>query len=204
MMKKIFALVLSLMLLTSLAFAQDVPYTLSDPAPAKVEFVFDGNPTTGFMWDCQIKNEGAVALREMHYVSDANAENLLGAGGKYTFVLEGVQQGEAIVVFQYARPWEHHVEKQQVYLVMVLEDGTMEVQDMTEQLPLTGTVKEVTEEGVLIETVEQGEVFCRLPEGMTAPMENDLIQVWFNGVMTLSLPGQVNVLAWELVQMQTR
>lgn len=203
-MKKLFALILSLMLFLPAALAEEMPYAVSAPAPARVTFTFEGNPSTGFLWDCQIKNEGVVALREMHYAADAATENLLGAGGKYTFTLEAVQQGEAIVVFQYARPWEHHVEKQQVYLVTVLEDGVLEVQDMTEQLPLTGTVKEVTEDGVLLETVEQGEVLCRLPEGMTAPMENDLIQVWFNGVMTMSLPGQINVLHWEMVQMQAR
>ena len=204
MMKKIVALVLSLMLLATLAFAEDSNYTVSAPSAAKVEFTFSGNPTTGFMWDCQIKNEGVVALREMHYVAADQTDGLLGAGGEYTFTLEALQPGEAIVVFQHARPWEHHVDMQQVYMIIVLEDGTVEVQDMTEQLPLVGTVKEVTEEGVLLETVEQGDVLCRLPEDMMAPAENDLIQVWFNGVMTMSLPAQINVLSWELVQMQAR
>lgn len=193
MMKKVLALILTLMLLLPAALAEETPYTVTAPAAAAVTFNFEGGMQDGFLGTLDIKNGSVVTLDHMAWQNNA-----------YTFTLKAAAPGEAIVVFQYGKPMDHYVEKQQAFLVMVLENGTVEVQDLSEQLPMTGTVKEVTEEGVLLETLEQGDVLCRLPEGMPAPAENDLIQVWFNGVMTMSLPGQINVLAWEHVSMQAR
>lgn len=193
MMKKVLALILTLMLLLPAALAEETPYTVTAPAAATVTFTFEGGMQDGFLGTLDIKNGSVVTLDHMAWQNNT-----------YTFTLKAAAPGEAIVVFQYGKPMEHYVEKQQAFLVMVLENGTVEVQDLSEQLPMTGTVKEVTEEGVLLETLEQGDVLCRLPEGMPAPAENDLIQVWFNGVMTMSLPGQINVLAWEHVSMQAR
>lgn len=199
-MKKFIALVMTLMLALSLAVAEDVPAETEAFVPSqnvKVELTMTGDLADGFICIPEIKHNGTentvVSLDSMHY-----------ANGQFSFSFSPLTAGEAIVVLEYGKPQDHFVVKQQVYMIVVTEEGLIEVRDMSEQLPLTGTVKEVTEEGVLLETAEQGEVLCRLPEGMTAPLQDELIQVWFNGVMTMSMPGQINVLAWEVVNMQAR
>ncbi|MBR6525810.1 MAG: hypothetical protein IKT57_07550 [Clostridia bacterium] len=194
-MKKMIALILALMMMFSLALAEDTAETkeVIIPRNVKVHLSLEGTVADGFIAIPQIKNSDTVSLQSMHYEY-----------GFTDFVFSADNPGEAIVVLQYGKPAEQFVAKQEVYMISVTEDGQVFVQDMTEQLPLIGTVKEVTEDGVLLETVEQGDILCRLPEGMDAPAENDLIQVWHNGAMTMSLPAQVGVLAWELVTMQAR
>ena len=57
---------------------------------------------------------------------------------------------------------------------------------------LAGTVTEVLEGSFLMETSQQGPVMVNLPEEITAPQVGQQVLVTFNGVMTLSLPGQIN------------
>ena len=196
MMKKILALVLALSLMIPFAVAEDAALTEDLFVPAqevKVHLGMDGVMQDGFICIPTVKNEGVVALDSMHY------EN-----GRFSFVFSPIAAGEAIVTLEYMKPADRFVEHKAVYMIVVTEEGLVEVRDMTEQLPLVGTVKEITEEGILLETVDMGEIICRMPEGMVAPMQDELVQVWFNGVMTMSLPAQINVLAWELVTMQAR
>ena len=198
-MKKMIALILSLMMMFSVALADDI--SAEEAAPilenVKIHLSMDGEMGDGLITVPEIKHNGTenavLSFETMHY------EN-----GSTEFVFSAENAGEAIVVLQYGKPSDRFVVRQQVYMISVTEDGQLFVQDMTEQLPLIGTVKEVTEDGVLLETADMGEILCRLPEGMTAPMQDELIQVWHNGAMTMSLPAQVGVLAWELVTMQAR
>lgn len=58
-----------------------------------------------------------------------------------------------------------------------------------------GVVVEVTEDGVLMERYEdKGQVLVRLPEGADPLYKGCVISVYSNGVMTASLPPQVNAL----------
>ena len=58
----------------------------------------------------------------------------------------------------------------------------------------------VNEDGsVLLNTETHGEVIARFPEEMPLPTEGENVKIWFNGVMTMSLPGQINVIGWETV-----
>ena len=45
---------------------------------------------------------------------------------------------------------------------------------------------------MLVDSKEFGLVIVHLPETDTVPQENDFVSVYFNGVMALSYPGQVN------------
>ena len=56
------------------------------------------------------------------------------------------------------------------------------------------------EEGTaFLNTETHGEVLARFPEDMQLPTQDENVKIWFNGVMTMSLPGQINVIGWETV-----
>ncbi|HIU34589.1 MAG TPA: hypothetical protein IAB02_08500 [Candidatus Pullichristensenella excrementigallinarum] len=61
-----------------------------------------------------------------------------------------------------------------------------------------GTVAEVSEEGILVSSKENGDVFATLPEGMGLEVGQE-VTIYFNGVMTMSLPPRINALAVEIL-----
>ena len=94
--------------------AAEIPYTgpdgivkidLSGANLDKVEFELDGNPTTGYDWGI-IESDAEVVKVESEYVSDNVDKNIVGAGGKYKFVITGVGKGNCTVKFSYMRSWE--------------------------------------------------------------------------------------------------
>lgn len=61
---------------------------------------------------------------------------------------------------------------------------------------LTGKVTEVTEDGFMLNTQENGDVWVHAAEDLLSLVQAEgEVTVYFNGVMTLSLPGQINA-AW--------
>ncbi len=61
---------------------------------------------------------------------------------------------------------------------------------------LTGKVTEVTEDGFMLNTQENGDVWVHAAEDLLNLVQAEgEVTVYFNGVMTLSLPGQINA-AW--------
>lgn len=94
--------------------AAEIPYTgpdgivkidLSGANLDKVEFELDGNPTTGYDWGI-IESDPEVVKVESEYVPDNVDKNIVGAGGKYKFVITGVGKGNCTVKFSYMRSWE--------------------------------------------------------------------------------------------------
>lgn len=94
--------------------AAEIPYTgpdgivkidLSGANLDKVEFELDGNPTTGYDWGI-IESDAEVVKVESEYVSDNVDKNIVGAGGKYKFVITGVGKGSCTVKISYMRSWE--------------------------------------------------------------------------------------------------
>lgn len=60
---------------------------------------------------------------------------------------------------------------------------------------IEGTVSEIIAEegGMLLETETHGQVYAHLPEGDEMEIKTgDAVKVYFNGAMTMSLPGQIN------------
>ncbi len=91
-----------------------IPYTGSDGIVKidlsganldKVEFELDGNPTTGYDWGI-IESDPEVVKVESEYVSENVDKNIVGAGGKYKFVITGIGKGNCTVKFSYMRSWE--------------------------------------------------------------------------------------------------
>ena len=72
------------------------------------------------------------------------------------------------------------------YLYAYAMDGVV-----TEQL--------VEENAFMMETEVQGLVMVRLPENLRMPNVDEHIRVHFNGVMTMSLPGQINAFGMETI-----
>lgn len=60
-----------------------------------------------------------------------------------------------------------------------------------------GTVAEVSEEGILVSSKENGDVFATLPEGMGLEVGQE-VTIYFNGAMTMSLPPRINALVVEI------
>ena len=205
MMKKMIAAVLALMMVFSLALASEEaaqPFTIYPPKAAQTVFEFEGNPTTGYRWTAFLVKEGVVELNsvEGEYTEFEHEEEMVGVGGMYRFELTAVAPGETIVLFHYGRGWEEEDMITKPYLVMVLEDGTMEIMDLEGYAPMIGSVVTVNEDGsVLLNTETHGEVIARFPEEMPLPTEGENVKIWFNGVMTMSLPGQINVIGWESI-----
>lgn len=205
MMKKMIALLLVILaVLGSVAVAQEeenLPFTVYPPVKAYAVFEFEGNPSTGFSWTAFPIRDGVVEISEGEYKVHESDEALVGQGGIYTFKVTAASVGETIVLFHYTRPWETEEITTKAYLVNVLEDGTMDIRDLEGFAPLFGTVVSVDAENgsVLLNTDTHGEVIARFPEDMQLPTVEENVKIWFNGVMTMSLPGQINVIGWETV-----
>jgi len=204
MKKKLMAIMLAAALLlscTALANEEkEAPFTVYPPEKAYAVFEFVGNPSTGFSWTAFPLVDGIVDVSMGEYTA-YESEDAVGQGGIYTFKVTAVEAGETIVLFHYTRPWETDEMTTKAYLINVLEDGTMDVRDLEGFAPLMGTVVSVDEESasVLLNTETHGEVIARFPADMQLPTVDEHVKIWFNGVMTMSLPGQINVIGWETV-----
>jgi flavodoxin len=71
----------------------------------------DGNPTTGYSWEYRQSKDGVV--REVSKKYEPQKTSLAGSGGVFTFVFEGISQGETELTFEYLRPWEKNVKPAQ-------------------------------------------------------------------------------------------
>ena len=103
-MKKLLILLLSLMLLAVPALADD-DYEGGDP-PLSPDLELVGNPTTGYEWLFVVDDPTILTVTDNGYVQDASAEGMTGAGGMFTFRLDGLKPGMTTVTFRYARAWE--------------------------------------------------------------------------------------------------
>lgn len=207
-MKKFLSILFALMICCSVALAEDTQsplFTVYPPKAASAVFEFDANPTTGYTWTAFIIRDGVVELvnPDGEYVTENAGDDaqIVGQGGKHSFEITAVGQGETVICFHYLRSWEEAPEKTLTYLVSVDEEGTLYVQDLEGAAPLAGTVISVDEENrtALLNTETHGEVLAHFPEDLQLPVAEENVKIWFNGVMTLSLPGQINVIGWETV-----
>ncbi len=189
MMKRITALLLISLLL--------LPSALGENA----KIVLDANPTTGYEWMGFILGGDSAELEDEKgvYTPIKTDALLAGSGGTTEFTLIPKQSGESIVLFSYMRSWEHEPIDQRVYLADVDDELKLTVRDVTEEGVFTGIVISVNEKerSVLIETEKQGEIIATFSEADALPVVNESVTLYTNGVMTLSLPPVVNVIAWK-------
>jgi inhibitor of cysteine peptidase len=71
-----------------------------------IEIVLVGNPTTGFAWTAILTGGNAALVEQVGEPAYATDSTLIGAGGTYTFTFRAVNQGQALITLNYARPWE--------------------------------------------------------------------------------------------------
>ena len=128
-------------------------------------------------------------------------EGLTGVGGVYTFTLTATAPGENIVVFEYLRSWERKIIDRRIFLITVADDLSVTVRDVTADGVMQGTVLSVDAEAhsALLRT-ENDEVLAHFPADMQLPAADEEITVFFNGAITMSLPGQIGVIGWEHVR----
>ncbi|GHU48678.1 hypothetical protein FACS1894200_06230 [Spirochaetia bacterium] len=66
-----------------------------------------GNPTTGYSWTYTMENLGIIAELSREYRQAAqDTPQRLGAGGIFSFVFDGLREGQTDLHFVYARSWE--------------------------------------------------------------------------------------------------
>ena len=203
-MKKFFAMMLALLLMCAPAFAEsDGIVTVTPPTGGKASFSLPGNPTTGYQWYARLIADGVVEFDnpEGVYVQDEAEEGLTGVGGVYTFTLTATVPGENIVVFEYLRSWERKIIDRRIFLITVADDLSVSVRDVTADGVMQGTVLSVDAEAhsALLRT-ENDEVLAHFPADMQLPAADEEITVFFNGAITMSLPGQIGVIGWEHVR----
>jgi len=153
-MRKLVWLLCLVLLFTGLAYAQE-----SDAAEEEMDWVtwsldegetmltvrLAGNATTGFQWMVEIEPDGLVEVVEEEYIQDEVPEDagfMAGVGGTSVFVIspaltEEGSGGAVVLVFSYAQPWDEETEPaiQLVIEVWVVEDGTMQMEDVYQMLP---------------------------------------------------------------------
>ncbi|MGN0746272.1 MAG: protease inhibitor I42 family protein [Aristaeellaceae bacterium] len=184
-----------------------ITLTLSCACPAYTEeagtvtLSFAANSTTGYTWSAQILGGHSVALEnpEGTYLPDPNPDGLVGAGGKTSFTLKAVQPGESILRFAYSRAWEDSPIEETILLVVVEDDLSIHTTDVTECGVMDGVVAVIhpEEHTILLTTDGLVEVLARLAEDAALPEPGAHIRIYTSGVMTTSLPGMVDALAWD-------
>lgn len=98
-MKRLLSLFLMVLVMTGAVMAEAMPVC--------PEVILAGNPTTGYSWTWTTDADEAIVAVEGGYVPAEAAEGMVGVGGQYCFVLQGVAAGETVITFAYARPWEN-------------------------------------------------------------------------------------------------
>ena len=85
------------------------------------------NPTTGFSWSYTISDADVIHLVEDGYKESSEDPEVVGSGGMHEYRFEGLDAGEAIIIFDYFKSWEGEetAEEHLEFNVIVNEDGTI-------------------------------------------------------------------------------
>ncbi|MEG2361697.1 MAG: protease inhibitor I42 family protein [Christensenella sp.] len=76
----------------------------------------EGNMTTGYSWQYTMSKDGIVKEKSNEYVQDEVEKQkegeppLVGMGGMFKFVFEGVSEGEVELDFKYSQEWDETTE----------------------------------------------------------------------------------------------
>ena len=168
-----------------------------------VTITLPANSTTGYEWTAFVLGGDSAEIDDTKtgYVSDPNPEMMDGVGGTYYLVLKPVQPGESIIRLTYSRGWMNEIAEEIILLADVNDEMQMEVRDVTKEGVMEGTVLEVNADDrtvvLMIEGI--GDAIVTIPADMEMPMAEEVIRIYTNGIMTMSLPPLMNALAWETV-----
>lgn len=78
-----------------------------------ITVVIPGNPTTGYEWAADLSDASAALLTlsgDPVYEQDPGSEDLVGAGGQYTFTFTAKAEGQAELELKYWRSFEPEVD----------------------------------------------------------------------------------------------
>ena len=135
------------------------------------------------------------------------------------FVMEVMEDGSILILTNQGEEIVIHLHEETINEFEEILPGQFIIADyngmMTRSLPpqisadhlyaysMDGIVTELIEtkeeRAFLMETELHGVVMVRLPEDIILPTLEEHVRVHFNGVMTLSLPGQINALGMETI-----
>jgi len=94
----------------------------------------DANATTGYEWTVSIDNTRVVSLDEEEYIPHDAPFGMVGVGGTWKCELEAECDGEAVLTFVYARPWDKtDIAKTLILKITVSNDKIINVQEVKEQ-----------------------------------------------------------------------
>lgn len=136
-MKKMFVLLMALLLMTSLAWAEGtetpVPeepaWWVVDDAAHTLTVTLPANATTGYAWLWQLDELNRIQLVSEEYLPDAAPEGMLGTGGTWQAVFAPTMEsaGETVLLLRYARAWEETPAEEHTLRLMIGEDGAITV-----------------------------------------------------------------------------
>jgi inhibitor of cysteine peptidase len=90
---------------------------------AGIRIELEGNPTTGYSWTYTAGTEGIVKEISADYIKKETAPGIVGSGGMFVFLFEGLAPGETELRFVYSRPWDAaNPAREAIYLVRVDAD----------------------------------------------------------------------------------
>jgi inhibitor of cysteine peptidase len=93
---------------------------------AGIRIELEGNPTTGYSWTYTAGTEGIVKEISADYIKKETAPGVIGSGGVFVFVFEGLAPGETELRFVYSRPWDSvEPAREAIYLVRVGVNGSI-------------------------------------------------------------------------------
>jgi inhibitor of cysteine peptidase len=102
--------------------------TLTDPRSGteavlrpggELRIKLDSNPTTGYFWELDLAETGAVELVSSDYIADPAPEGLVGSGGHQMFVFKAVQKGRVTANLSYQRSPEDVAEKKTIKIKVI-------------------------------------------------------------------------------------
>ncbi|MGN0145252.1 MAG: protease inhibitor I42 family protein [Clostridium sp.] len=98
---------------------------ITDAKEGKIEL--DANPTTGYDWSYDAEDNNIAEISDVKYISDNLQAD--GAGGKYTWKVKGIKEGETKVTFKYQRQGDTEPVKIFSYIINVDSDLNVTVID---------------------------------------------------------------------------
>lgn len=79
----------------------------------------DSNPTTGYRWETQFKDNFLELVEKKYQTSEATEKGVVGAGGIETFEFKARAKGETEVTMIYKRSWEAEYSDMQIFKVRI-------------------------------------------------------------------------------------
>ena len=193
-MKKLISIITVYTLLVVFTFCLGAEYISAESAQSEPLMLgLEYSIETQSPWTAFVLGGDSVVISETSHGYRFEPDSDGAVTGLSCFTLCAAASGESVIRFMGTQ--------EVLILASVSENMVLSVKDVTDSGPLSGVVTHVNavERLVTFYSETHGEVTAVLPDEMALPVEDELIRVYTNGVMTNSLPPRVNVIAWEAI-----